>query len=195
MGENLRLVSPVRRLWAFAVVLALLSPGLVTELAAKKAQINYDKTTDFSKFKTYAWVPGTPAPDPRVDKYITDSVTDVFRRSGMTEAKPGEADIVATYHVAGSSDFSVGTALDPTYASSGGVLIPGTSVWAPSGAGSTVVRKGTITFVIVNRAANKAVWTGSAQAKLADNLGERWGQVQKALDQLFHDFPPVAGKS
>ena len=133
--RELRLISTAGTLWAFAVVLALLSPGLVTELAAKKAQINYDKTTDFSKFKTYAWVPGTPAPDPRIDKYITDSVTDVFRRSGMTEAKPGEADIVATYHVAGSSDVSVGTALDPTYAASGGVAVPGTSVWAPSRCG------------------------------------------------------------
>jgi hypothetical protein len=179
-------------------MLLLLSVGSVSLLAGKKYQIDYDKTTDFTKFETYAWVPGTPVIDPRIDAYIKNSVADVLNRSGLTETTFGKADLLVTYHAAVGMDISIGTAIDPTYAASGGIPAPGQSVWQLSGAGiSTYVRKGSLTFLILDKAANRPIWTGTASDTVSDKLADRWKQVQKALDGLFRDYPPAkpAGKS
>ena len=183
--------AEIRLLWT--VLILLLLPR--TPLAAQKVKIDYDKTTDFSKFKTYAWVQGTPVMDPRLDNYIKKSLNDMFHHIGMTETSVTTADMVVTYHAAISTDLSVGTALDPTFAASGGVAIPGQSIWETAGgAAAAHVNKGGLAFAILDRAANRPIWTGTAQHTVSDKPSERWDQVQKALDKLFRTFPPVPQK-
>lgn len=181
----------------FSIVVALVLVVLIPQAGAKKkASIVYDKTVDFSHYRTYAWVQGFPVIDPRIDQYIVHSVDDVLRRSGMTETRVSEADLVVTYNAARDSDLSVGTALDPTYAATGGVPLSGSSIWVTSSTGgaSTNVRKGSLNFEILDRKANRAIWTGTAKDSVSDKPGEHWSQVQKALDDLFHDYPPNGAK-
>lgn len=175
----------------FALILVFSLFALVPQLAAQKVRIQYDKTADFSKLKTYAWVPGTPVFDPKLDAYIKDSVIDVLRRSGMSEAPVNSAELLVTYHAAINTDLSVGTAIDPTYAASGGIARPGSSVWEVGGGGATHVTKGSLIFEIVNRLTNRPIWTGTAKHTVSDRHGERWDQVQKALDKVFREFPPT----
>jgi Domain of unknown function (DUF4136) len=167
------------------------APPLVLQLDAQKVKIEYDKKTDFSKFKTYGWVQGTPVFDPRLDAYIRNSVIDMLRHIGMTEAPVNAADLLVTYHAAVGTDLSVGTALDPTFAASGGTPMPGHSVWETAGgAAATHVTKGSLAFEFLDRGANRPVWSGIAKHTVSDSQHERWNQVQKALDKLFHTFPP-----
>ena len=176
------------RICALAALLSL--SGLVPGLAAQKVRTQYDKATNFSRYKTYAWVPGTPVFDPKMDIYIKDSVVDVLRRSGMTEESVNSAELLVTYHAAVNTDLSVGTAIDPTYAASGGVAIPGHSIWEVGGSGATHVTKGSLTFEIIDRTTNRPIWTGTAKHTVSDYHHERWNQVEKALKKLFQDFPP-----
>jgi hypothetical protein len=163
---------------------------LVPQLAAQKVRIQYDKTTDFSKFKTYAWVPGTPVFDPMLDAHIKSSIIDVLHRSGMTEVPVNSAELLVTYHAAINTDLSVGTAIDPTYAATGGIATPGSSIWEVGGGGATHVTKGTLICEIVDRLTNRPIWTGTAKHTVSHQHAERWNQVQKTLDKLFHEFPP-----
>lgn len=175
-----------------SLVLALL---LVPQLNAQKVKIDYDKTADFSKFKTYAWVQGTPLFDPQLDAYVKNSVIDMLRHMGMTEAPLNTADILVTYHAAIGTDISVGTALDPTFAATGGTPMPGQSIWqTASGAAPAHVTKGSLVFEILDRAANHPIWTGVAKDTVKDTQHERQDQLQKALDKLFRTFPPGPGK-
>jgi Domain of unknown function (DUF4136) len=178
-------ISPV----VIAVLVLVFAPQVD---AKKKVDIVYDKTVDFSRYKTYAWVQGFPVIDPRIDQYIIHSVDDVLRRSGLTQTKVSEADLVVTYNAARDSDLSVGTALDPTYAATGGVPVSGSSIWQTSGTGggSTQVHKGSLNFEILDRKANRPIWSGTAKDSVSDKPGDHWSQVQKALDDLFHDYPP-----
>src|SRR5215469_4085740 len=181
----------------FFVIVPALVLAFAPQVAAKrKAEIVYDKTVDFSKYKTYAWVQGFPAIDPRMDLYITHSVNDVLQRSGMKEVKVNEADLIITYNAARDSDLSVGTALDPTYAATGGVPLSGSSIWQTSSTGgvSTHVHKGSLNFEILDRKANKPIWSGTAKDSVSDKPGEHLSQVQKALDDLFRDYPPTSSK-
>jgi hypothetical protein len=168
---------------------------LVPQLGAQKVKIDYDKTADFSKYKTYAWVQGTPLFDPQLDAYLRNSVSDMLRHMGMTEAPLNTADILVTYHAAIGTDISVGTALDPTFAATGGTPMPGQSIWETSGGAAPAhVTKGSLAFEILDRAANRPIWTGVAKHTVKDTQHERADQLQKALDKLFRTFPPAPGK-
>ena len=184
------------RLFLFLVLPVLLLAFTPQLAAKKKAHIVYDKTVDFSRYKTYAWVKGFPMIDPRMDQYIIRSVDDALRGSGLTETKVSGADLVITYNAARDSNLSVGTALDPTFAATGGVPLSGHSVWETSNTGgvSTHVRKGSLNFEILDRKANKTIWSGTAKDTISDKPGDQWSQLQKALDDLFHDYPPTATK-
>ncbi|HET6178775.1 MAG TPA: DUF4136 domain-containing protein [Candidatus Sulfotelmatobacter sp.] len=173
-----------------AVLLLFSLTVFVPQLAAQKVRVQYDKTTDFSKYKTYAWVPGTPVFDPKLDAYIEDRVLDALRRSGLSEAPVNSAELLVTYHAAINTDLSVGTAIDPTYAASGGVATPGSSIWEAGGGGTTHVTKGSLIFEIVSRLTNRPIWTGTAKHTVSDQHAERWNQVKKALDKIFQEFPP-----
>ena len=187
--------SELGRAPLMSILLALLfSPALTVQLAAQKVRVEYERAADFSKFKTYAWVPGTPLFDPTLDADIRNSVIGVLQQRGMTEAGVGVADLLVTYHAAVNTDLSVGTALDPTFAASGGVPVPGHSAWEVAGAGATHVTKGSLTVEMVDRAANRPVWSGTAKHTVSDMPHERWEQIQKALDKLFRRFPPKRSK-
>jgi len=179
----------LRRVAAACPLLIFLLP-FVPQLVAQKIKIEYEKTTDFSKFKTYAWVPGTPVFDPQMDAYIQNRLVEVLRRSGMIEAAVNAADVLVTYHAALSTDLNVGTALDPTFAASGGTPIAGHSIWETTATGGTHVTKGSIAFEILDRVAKRPVWIGTAKHTVSDVHHERWNDVEKALDKLLRHFPP-----
>jgi Domain of unknown function (DUF4136) len=179
---------------ALSALVLIAAPLFVTQLSAQKVKIKYQKTTDFTKYKTYAWVPGTPVFDPKLDSYITDTVSHELHRSGMKVAAMNSADLFVTYHAAVNTNLSVGTAIDPTYAASGGVPHSGSSIWETAGAGATHVTKGSLTVEILDRVANRPIWTGTVKHTLSDRQAERWDDIQKALDKLFREFPPTAKK-
>jgi hypothetical protein len=180
---------------ATACACLVLALGLIPELEAQKVKVEYDKTTDFSKFRTYSWVQGTPLFDPQLDAYVRNSIADMLRHMGMTEAPVNAADILVTYHAAVGTDLNVGTALDPTFAATGGTPLPGQSIWETAGgAAATHVNKGSIVFEILDRAANRPVWTGVAKDTVGDSQHERREELQKVLDKLFRSFPPTSGK-
>ena len=181
------------RIAAACAAIVFLLP-LVPQLEAQKVKIEYDKTTDFSKFKTYAWVPGTPVFDPQLDAYIKKSIIDMFHHIGMTEAPVNAADLLVTYHAAIGTDLSVGTALDPTFAASGGIPVAGHSIWETAGGSATHVTKGSLAFEILDRVKNRPVWSGTAKHSVSDTQHERWDQMQKVLDKLFRRYPPRPGK-
>lgn len=163
---------------------------LVLQLQAQKIDIKYEKTADFSKLKTYAWIPGTPVFDPELDKYIHDRFVEELQHNGMIEAPFNSADVLVTYHAALNTDINAGNAVDPTFAASGGVPIAGHSIWQTTGSGGTHVTKGSIAFEILDRVANHPVWVGTAKRTVSDVRHERWNEIQKALDKLFRQFPP-----
>ena len=52
---------------------------------AQKVAIDYDKAVDFSKYRTYAWRSGQPAPNPLVDKRILNAIDGQLAAKGWTK--------------------------------------------------------------------------------------------------------------
>jgi len=116
-----------------AVLSLLLTLLLAGTLAAQKVQVEHDKDTDFSQFKTYAWIKGTPAATEVWDQLIIGTVDYELKRKALERiANPDKADLLVTYHAASSgTDLRLNSqAGDPTYAMYGGEPLPGMTPWS-----------------------------------------------------------------
>src|SRR5438094_388790 len=132
-----------RRLEIVTLVGVILSVN--AELTAQKMSIGYDKGTNFSRYKSYAWVRGTPVADPNLDLYMLNVADVLLEKKNLRKVESHDADLLLTYHAAGDSTLSISGFPDPTFVTVGGIPPPGATVWSSgSTTGNTVhlIRKG-----------------------------------------------------
>ena len=83
-----------------AILIVFLAAGLVI---AQKFRYDYDRSLDFQKFRTFAWMPDIKPPmpanvEPQVaDGWIRDAVEKALTSKGMTKSDPEEADLMVSY--------------------------------------------------------------------------------------------------
>src|ERR1700758_4232943 len=83
----------------FALVLLTFSAiGVV----AQDVRYDFDKDKDFSKYKTYKWVPikGADAPDDLTAKQITSAIDAELANKGLTRTDSDNADLYIGYQTA-----------------------------------------------------------------------------------------------
>lgn len=154
----------------------------------KKPKATFDKNTDFSRYKTYAWVAGTAAPDIVVDKIIIGTIETQLERAGLKKADAGSADLLVRYDAAGGVS-AASTATDPTYAASGGVApVAVFNPWTMGGAMDTQM-KGSLLIRLLDQSNKQIVWTCEAAEGLDDRRARRVEQVNQIVVKMFKEFP------
>jgi len=86
-------VTQQRTRWIAALGLMLLCA------CASNIVVDYDKNTDFSRYRTYGWGQGMPAKNPNLDRQIMGAIDEQMARKGFTKTE-GDPDLVVTYHAA-----------------------------------------------------------------------------------------------
>jgi Domain of unknown function (DUF4136) len=185
---------PLRLAPIYVAVAAILLVSAATLASAQKTTLNYDKSEDFSKLKTYTWVQGTPVANPTLDAYIKGAVDGMLEKRGMQKAAPNQADVYLTYHAASDADVKAGGFEDPSSITTGGTPQPGQTMWdtAAMGSSASMVRKGGITFQMYDRTQHKMIWSSGASGTLKEKRGERFDQLDKSLIKIFDAYPPRA---
>jgi hypothetical protein len=56
---------------------------------AQKIKVDYDKSADFSKFKTFSWTRGAPPTNPLINQIIIDGVEQSLTAKGLTKVNDG----------------------------------------------------------------------------------------------------------
>ena len=175
------------RIVAVAVVLLASLNSL-----AQKVTIDFDKGTDFSRAKTYAWIKGTPASNPKLDQYIMGVGDHQLEQKGLTKAEARNAGLLITYHAASNAEINATLLDNDSYAFSLG--LPQTTVvgWWPLPQQSTarLIRKGTLAFEIIDRQRHELIWTASAKVNLDEKRSKALDQLDKALIKVFKGYPP-----
>jgi len=182
---------------ALLLLYLILSPHFVMPAFAQKVSLDYDKSADFSRFRTYAWVQGTPVANPTLDLYIKGAVDGMLTKKDMHSVAPDQADVFLTYHAATNGDVRANSFQDPSSVTTGGIPQPGQTVWdsAPAmGTSATLVRKGGISFEMFDRSQHKLVWSSRASGTLKEKRGEKLDQIDKALIKIFEAYPPKKKK-
>src|ERR671912_437212 len=79
-----------------ATALTAFLPAL---LLAQKTSFDFDKATDFAKYRTYALKEGTPVGDTLIDNRITAAIETELVAKGLTK-NDAAPDVVVVYHMA-----------------------------------------------------------------------------------------------
>ena len=87
------------RLTLLTVALFLSS---VTPAVAQDVRYDFDKEKDFSKYKTYKWVPikGADLPDDLTQKALTSAIDAQLATKGLTKTDSDDADLYVGYQTA-----------------------------------------------------------------------------------------------
>ena len=164
---------------------------------AQNVKVGYDKSADFSQFKTYAWMPrDTPPAMPLLATKIQLEVDYELSQKGLRKVE-SNPDLLVTYQ-GGVDTQSAAGAHDPRYSTTGGIPPPDATVWGGSLSASSVqqVLKGTLAISLINPRQKQTVWTGTAKTKLDyEHQQKLFDQVGKAVSEIFKKYPPPQEKS
>jgi hypothetical protein len=176
------------------VPILLLMAGMA---AAQDVRFNYDKSTDFKKFKTYKWVEiKSSDKDPLVDNQIRAAIEAELATKGLTKTESDGADIYVGYQTAINTEKQVNTfSSDFGYGGGWGYYRGG------GGMGSTTSSSTTSTLYIgalqidfydvaTKKAVFRAVGTKTIDTKAKPD--KRQKNLAKALTKMLKEYPPVA---
>ena len=171
---------------------------------SQDVRYNFDKNTDFSKFKTYKWVAIKDAQkvSDLVDKQIRDSIEAQLTQKGLSKVDSDNADLFMGYQTA------IGTEKQFTSFSSG--MGPG---WGPGGGwygggwyggggmstttGSTsTIYIGQLVLDMYDSSNKDLVWRGSVSKTIDPKAkpDKQEKNLNKAMAKLLKNYPPPVKK-
>jgi len=177
--------------------LALTFLWLAGVAAAQDVRYNYDKSADFSKYKTYKWVEmKTSDKDELVDKQIKSTIDAELAKKGLTKTDSDNADLYVGYQVAISTEKQVNT-----FSSDFGYG-PGWGYYGRGyGMGSSTSTSTTSTLYVgslqldFNDVAKKQTVFRAVGTKTLDPKAKpekRQKNLAKAIEKMLKKYPPTA---
>ena len=182
--------------------MSLLSIVILLGVGAALAQdvrYNFDKDTDFSKFKTYKWVQLKDAAKPNelLDKQIKEALDAELAKKGLTKTDADQADLYIGYQA------GVGTEKQFTSYDTGWGFGPGWygGGWYGGGGGMTTGQTSTIyvgqlAVDMYDSANHDLVWRGLASKTIDPKAKPEKQQknLAKAVAKLLKNYPPPVKK-
>jgi hypothetical protein len=149
--------------------------------AAQHINVDWDHNiTDFSKYKTYAWVkPERPTSNPLMDQRIVAAVDAQLAAKGLRKVE-GDADLLVTYNAGVRKETSA--------------IASGMGGWRRGGGMGRIdpVTESVGTLVVdLSGAQNKnLIWRGVATDTLSDQSEKNAKKIQKAVEKMIKSYPP-----
>jgi hypothetical protein len=175
--------------FVFSALCVFASIVVATTMAGPK--VDFDRATDFSKYRTYGWKGGTPASSDRIQDRIERAIDERLEAGGLTR-QDGGGDLIVVTHISTSHD---------TMVTADGFGYQGWPGWgggsdrgAPS-VGVSEVPGGTLIIDLVDAETSKLVWRGIASVTIKESGDKADKQIDKKIGKLFRQFPPSDGGS
>ena len=168
---------------------------------AQKVTVDFDKGSDFSKYKTYAFVEGTSAPQTLTNQRIERALDAQLAAKGLTKVA-SSADLMVVYHCALSEQ----TQLNTSYLGGWG--------WGPGwgrgwgwgggwfggwdGLGGNAITQveqipiGTLIVDIGDSSDKRYIWRGTATGTVSSNPDKNAKKIDQVVKKMFEKFPPKA---
>jgi len=163
---------------------------------AQDVRYDFDKEKDFTKYKTYKWVPikGADLPDALTAKQLTGAVDAELAAKGLTVTDSDTADLYLGYQTA------IGTEKQFTSYNTGWGYGPGWGGgWYGGGMGTTygstsTVYVGQLDVSMYDSAQKQLVWRGVVSKTLDPKAkpDKKQKNINKAVQKLLKNYPPQA---
>ena len=162
---------------------------LCVSTPAQDVKYNFMPGTDFSKFKTYKWVPiqSNVHPDQITDQQIKQAVDSQLATKGLSKTESENADLYVGYQCAVNQEKQW-----DAYNMGGPWRFGGGMTQATS----STINVGTLAVDFYNPAAKQLVWRGTVTKTLDPGKDPQKNQekLNKAVAKLLKDFPPKPNK-
>jgi len=187
----------MKRFFVLSVVMLLLTVGISV---AQDVRYNFNRGTDFSKFKTYKWVTIKDAAkvSDLVDKQIKDAIDAELATKGLTKVEGDDANLFVGYQPAVGEEkqfnsYSTGWGYGPGWG--GGWYGGGMGTTTTTGSTSTIY-KGQLAFDMYDSAGHDLVWRGVASKTIDPKAKPEKQQknLAKAVKKLLKNYPPPLKK-
>jgi uncharacterized protein DUF4136 len=158
---------------------------------AQKVTIDFDRNADFSKYRTYSFGQGTPAPETLMNQRIQDAIERQLAEKGlvMVESDP---DLIVVYHCAVEKE----TQLNTTYLGGWG-WGRGWGRWGGGGNAITQVEQIPVGHLIVDigdTAEKRYIWRGTSTKTVSSKPDKNAKTIEEGVRKMFEKFPPPPEK-
>ena len=162
---------------------------------AQDIRYDFDKGKDFSKYRTYKWVPikGADEPDELTAKQITAAIDAELASKGLTKTDSDDADLYIGYQTAIGTEkqftsYNTGWGYGPGW---GGGWYGGGGMGTTYGSTSTVY-VGQLDLSMYDSAQKELVWRGVASKTLDPKAkpDKKRKNIIKAVQKLLKKYPP-----
>jgi uncharacterized protein DUF4136 len=186
----------MKRLAVLSLIMLLLAPVMAV---AQEVRYNFDKSADFSKFKTYKWVPIKDASEVSdlVDKQIKDALDAELATKGLTKVEGDDANLYIGYQPAVGEEkqfnsYSTGWGYGPGW---GGGWYGGMGSTTTTGSTSTIY-KGQLALDMYDSTGHDLVWRGVGSKTIDPKAKPEKQQknLAKAVKKLLKNYPPPVKK-
>jgi hypothetical protein len=186
-----------RRTFLRGILLVVVSAVLCSVAMAEKIHVHYDKSLDFSKFKTYGWAPHGAVARPMLALDFVGAVEDELNKRGLHKVAENP-DLIIVFYAAVDSEVSM-TSNNPLYNATGGIppfdpsmTSPGNSLYWDGyyGNSTVVVHPGQLVIDLIDFKTKKLAWRGfAAESISANNPDKLMGEVNSTITKLFKEYP------
>ena len=172
-----------------------------TSAVGQDVRYNFDKNTDFSKFRTYRWVTLKDAEkvNDLIDKQIIAAVDAELAAKGLTKVTEGDANLLIGYQAAVGQEKEF-TSYSTDWGYGGGWYRGG---WYGGGMGSsttygstTTIYVGQLALDMYDSANQDLVWRGVASKTINPKAkpDKQEKNLKKAVAKLLKNYPPPVKK-
>jgi hypothetical protein len=167
-----------------SVGIALLA---ATASYAQQVKTDYDRSTDFSQYKTYSWEK-VQTQDPLWVERIEGAVNAALTAKGWTQVPSGGNVAIVAVEMTRNQQ-----TLDTFYNGFGG----GWRWGGGFGDATTTVdnyKVGTLVVDLFDANSKKLIWRGSSSDALSDKSDKNIKNLDKGVQKMFNHFPPEEKK-
>jgi hypothetical protein len=172
---------------------------------AQDVRTNYMPGTDFSKYRTYAWVDevqGVPQvggrPDQILDTQVKQAIDSQMAAKGFTKVSEGKPDLLVGYQLMVDREKQINGFGDSWggWGGWGGFGPFGGPAFGSFSAQTSTDYVGTFVVGMYDPAVRKLVWIGAAQHAIEPSKKPEKNQekLNKGAQKLLKDFPPGRAK-
>jgi hypothetical protein len=158
-----------------AVALSLVLSG--TDSEAQTIRVQWDHKVDFTRYQSFAWIEGTAAVDPEVNRILAESIENELSVRGIFPDEE-EPDLQVVYHASARSEFELGGGYRRDWKDSGAVTVDSHLA-------------GTLVVDLVDAEENRVVWRGIATATVSGDPKKARGRIPAVVQKMLADFPPT----
>jgi hypothetical protein len=176
-------IEKVMKSFVAAAAVVLLAPSLAL---AQKVSFDFDKTADFSKFKTYALKDGTKVGDPLIDNRIVAAIEAELAAKGLTKKDDGP-DIAVVYHVAFDKQKDI-----TTFSSGYGYGYRWGGGWGTTDVRVNEILVGTLIIDVADATKKEVVWRGMGvkEVDTQAKAEKRDKNINAAVKKIMQNYPP-----